>query len=169
VQTKTLLRTQKVDKLSLDEKVDSLIGSGIRILNKAYALEKKPVDIGHGVLLYPSEFHLIETVGKNPAENLTSIASYLGVTKGAISQMVKKVEKKGLIKKVRVPGNKKDIVLELTDFGKEAFEWHKSLHESMETGIRKELERMSDTEIEVFLRVYGHLEGMLDRCMERYR
>lgn len=57
---------QKVDKLSLDEKVDSLIGGGIRILNKAYALEKRPVDIGRGVLLYPSEFHLIETVGKNP-------------------------------------------------------------------------------------------------------
>ncbi|HOW14434.1 MarR family transcriptional regulator [Methanosarcina sp.] len=169
MQTKKLLRMQQVDKLSLDEKVDSLIGSGIRILNKAYALEKKPVDIGHGVLLYPSEFHLIETAGKNPAENLTSIASRLGVTKGAISQMVKKLEKKGVIKKVRVPGNKKDILLELTDFGKEAFEWHKSLHESMETGIRKELEKMSDAEIETVLRVYGHLEGMLDLCMERYR
>jgi DNA-binding MarR family transcriptional regulator len=168
VQTKTFLRMQQVDKLSLDEKVDSLIESGIRILNKAYALEKKPVDIGHGVLLYPSEFHLIETVGKNPAENLTSIASQLGVTKGAISQMVKKLEKKGLVEKVRISGNKKEIMLELTDFGKAAFEWHKSLHESMETGIRKELERMNDTEIEAFLRVYGHFEGMLDRCMERY-
>lgn len=158
-----------MDKLSLDEKVDSLIGSGIRILNKAYTLEKKPVDIGHGVLLYPSEFHLIEAVGKNPAENLTSIASHLGVTKGAISQMVKKLEKKGLVEKVRIPGNKKDILLELTDFGKEAFEWHRSLHKSMESGIREELEKMSDAEIEVFLKVYGHLEGMLDRCMERYR
>lgn len=158
-----------MDKLSLDEKVDLLIGRGIRILNKAYALEKKPVDMGHGVFLYPSEFHLIETAGKNPAENLTSISSRLGVTKGAISQMVKKLEKKGLVKKVRVPENKKDIMLELTDSGREAFEWHKSLHESMEAGIRKELESMSNSEMETFLRVYGHLEGMLDRCMERYR
>lgn len=158
-----------MDKLNLDEKVDSLIESGVRILNKAYELEKKPVDIGHGVLLYPSEFHLIDTVGKNPAENLTSIASRFGVTKGAISQMVKKLEKKGIVEKVRVPGNKKDIMLELTEFGKEAFEWHKSLHESMEIGIRKELEQMSDAETEALLRVYGHLEGMLDRCMERYR
>ncbi|WP_424353238.1 hypothetical protein [Methanosarcina mazei] len=55
-----------MDKLSLEEKVDLLIENGIRILNKAYALEKKPVDMGHGVLLYPSEFHLIETAGKNP-------------------------------------------------------------------------------------------------------
>lgn len=158
-----------MDKLSLEEKVDLLIENGIRILNKAYALEKKPVDMGHGVLLYPSEFHLIETAGKNPAENLTSISSRLGVTKGAISQMVKKLEKKGLVKKVRVPGNKKDVMLELTDFGREAFEWHKSLHESMEAGIRKELEGMSSSEMETFLRVYGYLERMLDRCMERYR
>jgi DNA-binding MarR family transcriptional regulator len=154
--------------LKLEEKVTILLETGIRILNKAYALEKKPVDLGNGVLLYPSEFHLIETVGKHPAENLTSIASQLGVTKGAISQLVKKLEKKGLVKKALVPGNKKDIRLELTDFGKEAFEWHGSLHESMETGIKEELEKMSDAEIEAFLRVYGHLEGMLDRCMERY-
>jgi hypothetical protein len=38
----------------------------------------------------------------------------------------------------------------------------------METGIREELEKMNDAEIEAFLRVYGHLEGMLDRCMDRY-
>lgn len=158
----------QVNKLSLDEKVDSLIGSGIRILNKAYALEKKPVDIGHGVLLYPSEFHVIEIVGKNPTENLTFIAFHLGVTKGAISQMVKKLEKKGLVKKVHTPENKKDIMLELTDFGREAFDWHRSLHESMEKGIRKELERMNDAELEAFLRIYGHIEGMFDRCMERY-
>ncbi|WP_410508787.1 MarR family transcriptional regulator [Methanosarcina hadiensis] len=158
-----------MDKPGLDEKVDSLIEGGIRILNKAYALEKKPVDIGHGVLLYPSEFHLIEAVGKNPAENMTSIAYRLGVTKGAISQMVKKLEKKGLVEKVRTPENKKEITLKLTEFGKEAFEWHRSLHELMEAGIRRELEKMSDTEIEAFLRVYGHLEGMLDRCIEGYR
>jgi DNA-binding MarR family transcriptional regulator len=157
-----------VEKSNLDKKVDSLIENGIRILNKAYALEKKPVDIGRGVLLYPSEFHIIEIVGKSPTENLTSIASHLGVTKGAISQMVKKIEKKRLVKKVRIPGNKKDITLELTDLGQEAFEWHRALHESMETGIRKELELMSDSEIEAFLRIYGHIEGMLDRCMERY-
>lgn len=45
------MRTYLVDKLSLDEKVDYLIESGIRIMNKAYAFEKKPVDIVHGVLL----------------------------------------------------------------------------------------------------------------------
>jgi DNA-binding MarR family transcriptional regulator len=84
--------------LNLDEKVDALLESGIRILNKAYMLERKPVDIG-GVLLYPSEFHVIEIVGKYPEKNLTAIASHLGVTKGAVSQMVRKLEKKGSLKK----------------------------------------------------------------------
>lgn len=153
---------------NLDEKVDFLIESGIRILNKAHTLEKKPVDIGHGVFLYPSEFHVIEVVGKHPEKNLTAIASHLGVTKGAISQMVRKLEKKELVRKVSIPGNKKNIMLELTDSGQKAFEWHKSLHEFMETGIRKELEQMSDSEIERFLRIYGHIESMLDSCMERY-
>jgi len=154
--------------LNLDEKVTTLLETGIRTLNKAYMLEKKPVDLGNGVLLYPSEFHVIEVVGKYPGKNLTSIASHLGVTRGAISQMIGKLEKKGLVKRVRTPDNKKNIMLELTGFGKEAFEWHKALHETLETGIREELEQMSDADIEKLIRVHRHFEKMLDRCMERY-
>ncbi len=154
--------------LNLDEKVDSLLESGIRILNKAYVLERKPVDIG-GVLLYPSEFHVIEIVGKYPEKNLTAIASHLGVTKGAVSQMARKLEKKGVVKKVGFPGNKKNLMLELTDSGRKAFEWHRSLHEFMEIEIRKELEQMSHLEICRILRVYEHFENMLDSCIERYQ
>jgi DNA-binding MarR family transcriptional regulator len=168
MQTKTIEGTA-METLNLDEKVDSLLESGIRILNKAYALEKKPVDIVPGILLYPSEFHVIEITGKHPEKNLTAIASHLGVTKGAISQTVRKLEKKGLVKKVGLPGNKKNVVLELTDSGWKAFEWHRSLHEFMETEIRKELEQMSYSEIERFLRIYGHFENMLDSCMKRYQ
>jgi len=157
-----------METLNLDKKVDFLLESGIRILNKAYELEKKPVDIGCGVPIYASEFHIIDIVGKHPEKNLTAIALHFGVTKGAISQMVRKLEKKGLVRKVGTPGNKKNIMLELTDFGREAFAWHKSLHECMETGIRKELEQMSDSEIDRFLRIYSHIESMLNRCMERY-
>jgi DNA-binding MarR family transcriptional regulator len=157
-----------MDTLSIEEKLDFLFENSVRILNKAYTLEKKPVDIGNGVLLYPSEFHLIEIVGKYPEKNLTSIALHSGVTKGAISQVVRKLEKKGLVKKVSTPGNKKNIMLELTNFGRDAFEWHRSLHDSMEIEIKKELEKMSDSEIDRFLRIYGHIESMLDRCMERY-
>ncbi|MCQ1536076.1 MarR family transcriptional regulator [Methanosarcina sp. KYL-1] len=161
-------KKREVERSDLDEKVDSLLEAGIRTLNKAYALEKEPVDLGNGVLLYPSEFHVIEVVGKYPEKNLTAIASHLGVTKGAISQMVRKLEKKGLVKKVRTPENKKNIMLELTGFGQEAFEWHRALHESLETGVREELARMSNAEIEKMLRVYGYFEKMLDRCLERY-
>ncbi|AKB22917.1 MarR family winged helix-turn-helix transcriptional regulator [Methanosarcina sp. WH1] len=43
------------------------------------------------------------------------------MTRGAISQIVEKLEEKGLVKRVRTPDNKKNIMLELTGFGKEAF------------------------------------------------
>ncbi|AKB35273.1 Transcriptional regulator, MarR family [Methanosarcina siciliae C2J] len=153
--------------MNLNEKVTALLETGIRTLNKAYMLEKKPVDLRNGILIHPSEFHIIEVVGKYPEKNLASIASHLGVTRGAISQMVRKLEKKGLVERVRTPDNKKNVMLELTGFGKEAFEWHKALHESLETGIREELEQMSDSDIEKLLKVHKHFERMLDRCMKQ--
>ncbi|WP_269850918.1 hypothetical protein [Methanosarcina horonobensis] len=51
------------------------------------------------------------------------------------------MKKKDLWKRSAFQEIKKEVVLELTEFGKEAFEWHRSLHESMEAGIRKELEK----------------------------
>lgn len=56
------------------EIVDSLV----RIMNKAATIEQQPLDIGHGVLLYASEVHLIDVAGRYPDEGVSQIASRLG-------------------------------------------------------------------------------------------
>ncbi|EFK05222.1 transcriptional regulator, MarR family [delta proteobacterium NaphS2] len=71
----------------------------IRIVAKYRILEKRPQDYGIGEVLHPSEIHTIEMIGKNPGINVTGLAGRLGVTKGAVSQLIKKLENKGLVSK----------------------------------------------------------------------
>jgi DNA-binding MarR family transcriptional regulator len=99
-----------------------------RLIARAESLHTPRFDFGTGIPLFRSEIHTIETVGKNPGINATRLAEKMGVTKGAVSQMLKRLARKKLITKGTVAGNEKEIAIELTDLGRIAFENHKALH-----------------------------------------
>ena len=79
----------------------SIIEKFGRIINKFNYIEKIPRDFGTGKLLYPSEIHLIETIGKTPGINVTELAKRHGISKAAISQKLKKLEKKDLVERYK--------------------------------------------------------------------
>ena len=94
----------------------------VRVLNKTIENQKRPRKYGLEELLYQSEIHTIMLIGKNKGLGVTELAAKAGITKGAISQMVNKLETKGLIKKYTNPENNAKVVVELTNKGKVAGE-----------------------------------------------
>jgi transcriptional regulator, MarR family len=66
------------------------------------------VDIGYGDVLSASEIHLIDIAGRYPQEKLSEIATRLGITKGAVTQMVQKLEEKGYVRRVRSTEKQED-------------------------------------------------------------
>jgi len=54
-----------------------------RIINKFSSIEKKPRDFGIGDLLYPSEIHNIEIIGRNPGINVTNTGKEAGGNEGS--------------------------------------------------------------------------------------
>jgi DNA-binding MarR family transcriptional regulator len=119
-----------------------------RILNKAAAIEKQPVDIGHGVLLYASEVHLIDMAGRYPEAGISQIAARLGITKGAVSQTAKKLEEKGYIERANREGDKKSVIIRLTERGKDAFYWHSAYHEMVNQDMIGQVSKLSRRDIE---------------------
>ena len=51
--------------------------------------------------------------------NASGIAKQFGLTKGAISQTLSRLEKKGIINKTKDPYKKNELTLSLTNFGEE--------------------------------------------------
>jgi len=72
----------------------------IRMVNKYNSIEKVPARHGTRHNLYHSERHMLDKIGDNPGMNVTEFANTVGVTKGAISQVVTKLEKKGVVTRV---------------------------------------------------------------------
>ena len=88
----------------------------IRMVNKYNSLEKIPSRHGTGHQLYHSERHLLDKIAENTGMNVTEFAAAAGVTKGAISQLVTKLVKKGIVTRYKKSINDKEVFLELTAY-----------------------------------------------------
>ena len=86
------------------------------------------LSFGTGVLMHTKEIHTIQAIGRHPGINITKLADNAGVTKGAVSQTINRLAKKGLVRKTRAPGNDKEVVLELTNLGRIGFQNHEEFH-----------------------------------------
>ena len=117
--------------LKMDEKLQLLLEASdkfIRVVNKLSALEKARFDFGTDQTLTPSEIHTVVAIAKNQNMNVTELAAHLGITKGAVSQMLNKIEKKGLIQRKKKGDNAREINLILTKDGQKAYEGHEQFH-----------------------------------------
>jgi len=135
----------------------------IRLVHKYNALEKAPARHGKDLDLFHSERHMLDQIGENPGINVTDFARVTGVTKGAISQVIKKLENKGLAQKYKKSGNDKEVFIELTDKGKEVCEDRKKINRETIREISEELGRYSDDEVSFLIGIFRWLEEFLDR------
>ncbi len=95
-----------------------------RLINQVLALKRRSFFEFKGVRFYPSEVHLLLVVKEKIATNATHIADELGITKGAVSQTLSRLEGKGVLVKTKDPNNKNQLTLSFTPFGAEAFRYY---------------------------------------------
>jgi DNA-binding MarR family transcriptional regulator len=134
----------------------------MQVVNKIIFSEKKKVMKFKGISLYPSEIHLLLVIKDDIDSNATKIAKQLGLTKGAVSQTLSRLEKKGVILKIKDPYNKNELNLSLTDFGKEAYELCQSTKMAFIEAHDELLTKLNSKEKEVVLKFLLHMEKTID-------
>ena len=115
-----------MDRLEVFGKMIDAFFEGSRILNK---YDKMPRKYGTDVELYMSEMHTLDLICKNEGTTVTSLADITKKTKSAITQLTNKLEKKGLIRKLRNDSNYKEVNVFLTEQGKKTCIFHESMDE----------------------------------------
>lgn len=130
-----------------------------RVTNRLVFLEKRYVFRHGGLELHPSELHVLLAIQSEPEANATRLAARLGVTKGAVSQVMKRLEGKGLIAKHADPAQKNEVTASFTRSGRTALSaflderaaTHKRFHlylaslsEGEKRTLRRFLDRMGD-------------------------
>lgn len=133
---------------------EEVLGQLRRVVNQLLFLKKKRMFAFEGVDLFPSEVHLMLVIRDRVATNATRIAEELGVTKGAVSQSLSRLERKGVVRKSRDPENKNELTLTFTPFGRRALEHYRERTRGVFDPARVLLESYTDGErraVETFL------------------
>ncbi|HDL02953.1 MAG TPA: MarR family transcriptional regulator [candidate division Zixibacteria bacterium] len=138
----------------------------VRVLNKYTEQQKRSRKYGLDELLYPAEIHMIMTIGNTQAPGVTEIAAKLGVTKGAVSQIVQKLVNKGLIIKVPDPGNGTRVILQLTGKGKTAYDGHRKFHEEMDKELFAFLKGLNKQQLRVLEDFFHYFESGIEKRSE---
>ncbi len=133
---------------------------GSRVFNR---YDKIPRKYGTDIELYRSEMHTLELIYKNEGITITGLANLTQKTKSAITQLTGRLEKKGMIKKLRNGEYYKEVNLILTESGKKSCIYHKALDEEK---TRKAVRYLDNYSIEDIRKCY-EIFSVITRTMSK--
>jgi DNA-binding MarR family transcriptional regulator len=90
----------------------------LETLGKVSSMDRKRRFHFEDINLYHSELHLLLFVYSEQNTNITLIAQKIGLTKGAVSQTLSRLENKGIITKQTDPYRKNELKVMFTEKGK---------------------------------------------------
>ena len=128
----------------------------IKVIDESYDLiqeyDSKPRQFGK-VMLYPVETHTLAIIRNHPGINASMIAKELKKTLSASSQILKKLEQKGLISRTKNPHNNREYNLYLTVGGRQIFDLHGQFDKKIMKRYFKNLISFSNEEIDIYIKV----------------
>ena len=133
-----------------------------KVLAKFVQIDKKPVEFEAGLPLFPAEIHSLATICDLAPLSLTELARTLRVTKGAASQLLARLEDKGLVCKEPAPDNRSRIVIQPTPLGRRAQEAHMSFHAEHDQEFLARLGSLSNEQYETFSRICRWMDQWMD-------
>lgn len=126
----------------------------LKIIKRYSTIEKTIRNYGTDTPVYFAEIHTVSAIAGNPGIHVGGLAEHFGYTKGAISEIIRKLEKKGLVQKQADPKNLSRLALFLTEKGELAHREHCRYHKmfsEMGDEIMKDMPPEHIAVIHVFL------------------
>ena len=108
--------------------------------------QRKPVEYGDGVVLGHAEMQLLETISRYPDEHASALSLRLGITKGAVTQVVTKLMDKQLLSRVQRDGNRQKAYFRPTRHGREIIERHHRHHRKANQRLCEFITTLDDQE-----------------------
>ena len=145
----------------MNNELQNLIDLFLKILHLYSVIGRKPKDYGTGDLLYFTEVHTITMVARNDEVNMTQLAEIMGVTKGAISQTIRKLVHKNLILRTNI-NNRKEVNLRLSEKGRQVLAAQESFQKEIFTFAGTLYEKASPEDRETVRRLFLAIAGNME-------
>ena len=102
-------------------------------------IEARIRNYGTDVQVHEAEIHMIKAIQQTGPCHISGLAKKLEVTKGNVSQIIMKLEKKGLVSKIPDEENHSRLTITLTPKGKTAYARHEEIHLRFDAMTEQEL------------------------------
>ncbi|MGI6696129.1 MAG: MarR family transcriptional regulator [Christensenellales bacterium] len=96
-----------------------VIGSLYHTMNTINRRQRVPKVLEGVASLNHADMQFIDAVASNPGQKAASLADILGVSRGAVTQWINRLEEMGIVERLSVRGNRKEKRIQLTQLGKE--------------------------------------------------
>ncbi len=124
----------------------------------------KPRDYGNGELYTSAELHILKYLVEHPGITATQFALEWNKTRGAVVQMITKLEKAGLVYRSKETGNGRKVPIYPTEKGLELNELHRAYDtEAFGRVYRQLAEHFSDEAVQTTLDILQEYAEIL-RC-----
>lgn len=125
---------------------------------------------GNGALYSMVEMHILAIVCAKPGITVGQVAQAWGCTKGAASQNITKLEKKGLLMRTKLLGNAKEVHVFPTKEGEQAAALHNVFDKRNESRVEKSLlECCTMEELMAFNKVLGVYADIIEADIKAKR
>jgi DNA-binding MarR family transcriptional regulator len=104
-------------------------------------------DYSIGFNLCHSEVSLLDIIKAHKNATASDLSRILGVTTGAVWQVSRKLQDKGLIESYQTDDNRKEVYFCLTELGKKASRGHQKHHEGINAGLFDYFSRLEERDL----------------------
>lgn len=115
-----------------------------RVASKFYDIDKNSECEMDDESYVNTEMHIVKLIKEHEGIHTTALAEMLGVTKGAVSQVTNRLEKKGILIKEKDDANQSRLILKLTPKGERLYEIHEAFHSELNDLVKDTLENASE-------------------------
>lgn len=130
------------------------------ITTRFHELERKCCKFGTDVDIHLAEIHTIMGIYHNEGIHVGGLAEVLGVTKGSVSELLHRLERKGLVYKAKDPLKMTRLNVYLTEKGRTAHAQHMLYHAKLDGLVEKAMGLRTPDEIKGII---SFLDEMLNR------
>ena len=141
----------------------ALIAQIEAFVDKILNLEKGHRIEVEGQRIYPSEIHLLLLIDARPELNATGLAEHSGLTKGAVSQTLTRLERKGVLIKARGATSRNELLLGITSRGRKILTHFRGVQEDVRSHYDQILASFDASELDVIGRFLSRLREIHGR------
>lgn len=148
------------------QEMDRLIDRGFEEFSRIFMLydhtARRTVDTGRGVKVTPTMANLIEVIGKQHGSTVTSLSIHSLTTKGAVSQIVSRLVREGLVRRDVRQSNDNEQPLSLTAKGQHVLKWHEEYNRPVREALLALSSHYRNDEIRSFVQILSELRGLFE-------